>query len=341
MNHRKSILVFLTALTVIQAMGQGQQVLTDGIGGRDNANVMQFIQAISPQGDTCLVMTDSLGRFEIDAYLMDGMRGNVYLKPMITRPRPKLVLDSPFDSIDVYRERRGRFMAQNLVSMTENDEQVFYYDPETTLLEESVIKSKRHSIARDKVTGYLDSLAILESGEWVCDCPAGGAAGYLNNYRGYSHHPEGSPMEEGYRMRDGKRSAPKRGEIYRLIKYIPSDQVSSGWIVDMTDPPHDFEYPGPYYSEEDLLEMNGMWKTQGYYPKREFYEPDELYLASPAPDFRNQLQWLPAVLTDENGVAEIPFAASDVNTEFIGIVEAIDGTGLLGARIITFRVIKE
>ena len=84
-----------------------------------------------------------------------------------------------------------------------------------------------------------------------------------------------------------------------------------------------------------------MWKTQGYYPKREFYEPDELYLASPAPDFRNQLQWLPAVLTDENGVAEIPFAASDVNTEFIGIVEAIDGTGLLGARIITFRVIKE
>ena len=48
----------------------------------------------------------------------------------------------------------------------------------------------------------------------------------------------------------------------------------------------------------------------------------------------------PAVITDENGVAEIPFAASDVNTEFIGIIEAIDGTGLLDAQTFTLRVIK-
>jgi hypothetical protein len=47
------------------------------------------------------------------------------------------------------------------------------------------------------------------------------------------------------------------------------------------------------------------------------------------------------VLTDENGIAEIPFAASDVNTEFVGLVEAVDGTGLLGAQIFTFRVLKQ
>lgn len=58
------------------------------------------------------------------------------------------------------------------------------------------------------------------------------------------------------------------------------------------------------------------------------------------PDYRNLLQWRPAVLTDENGIAEIPFAASDVNTEFVGLVEAVDGTGLLGAQIYTFRVMK-
>ena len=48
-----------------------------------------------------------------------------------------------------------------------------------------------------------------------------------------------------------------------------------------------------------------------------------------------------AVLTDENGVVEISFAASDVNTEFIGIIEAIDGMGLLGCQSFTFRVIKQ
>ena len=338
MYFQRIIIVFLSALAALPATGQ---VLPDGISGRDLANKTQFIQAISPQGDTCLVMTDSLGRFEIDAYLMDIMRGNVYLKPMITRPKPRLVLENPFDSIDVYRQGRERYLAQDHVFKVEDEEPFIYFDPETTLLEESVIKAKHYSIARDKVTGYLDSLIILASGEWVCDCPADGTAGYLNNYRGYSHHPEGSPMEEGYRSRNGKRSAPKRGETYRLIKYIPSSQVSSGWIVDMSDPPHNYKYPGPYYSEEELLEMNGMWKAQGYYPKREFYEPDESDLSSPAPDFRNLLQWQPSVLTDENGVAEIPFATSDVNTEFIVVIEAIDGMGLLGAQTFTFRVIKE
>ena len=58
------------------------------------------------------------------------------------------------------------------------------------------------------------------------------------------------------------------------------------------------------------------------------------------PDPRNTLQWKPNVLTDENGKAEISFTASDVNTEFIGIVEAIDGNGLMGCQTFTFRVIR-
>ena len=86
--------------------------------------------------------------------------------------------------------------------------------------------------------------------------------------------------------------------------------------------------------------MYGMWKAQGYYPQREFYEPDPVELASPMPDPRNLLQWQPAVLTNEKGETEISFNASDVNTEFIGIVEAIDGTGLMGCQTFTFRVIR-
>lgn len=112
-------------------------------------------------------------------------------------------------------------------------------------------------------------------------------------------------------------------------------------MVDMSDPPHEVTYYGPQYTEEELLEMYGMSKTQGYHPVREFYEPDALDLEGPTPDLRNLLQWKPAVVTDENGIAEIPFAASDVNTEFIGIVEAVDGLGLIGAQTFTFRIIKQ
>ena len=89
------------------------------------------------------------------------------------------------------------------------------------------------------------------------------------------------------------------------------------------------------------MRMYGLSRAQGYYTKREFYEPDKFDLASSAPDPRNLLQWRPAVVTDENGVAEIPFAASDLNTEFVGIVEAIDGTGLMGCQTFTFRVLKK
>ena len=324
-------------------MGQGKQVLTDGISGRDRLERYLFIQAISPQGDTCMVMTDSLGRFEIDAELMTLLPGNVYLKPMTARPKAKLALDSPFDSINVYRQGRDRYLSQNLVFEPDRDESVFYYDPETTLLREATVKAKRYSVARDKVTGYLDSLAIMSTGAWVCDCEWAeeGVKGFLNDYNGYTHHPEGSFLATEYFGQGGKRMQPIRGHKYALIKFEHYPESKYGDIYVVSDFIPDFTYTGPDLSEEDLLEINGMWKAQGYYPKREFYEPDELELASPTPDYRNLLQWRPAVLTDENGVAEIPFAASDVNTEFIGLVEAVDGLGLVGAQLFNFRIIRQ
>ena len=325
MSIEQIISAFLMTFVALSAKGQ---ILVDGISGRDRIERLQFIQVLSPQGDTCLVMSDSLGRFEIDPDLMDRMRGNVYLKPMVGKPRGKLTLDSPFDSIDVYRQGRIRYLSQNLIFAKEDEESVFYYDPETTLLKESVVSAKRNSIARDKVTSHLDSLAILSCPEWECDC------GGLNDYHGYSCHPVGSPMAANY---TGKRHAPKRGKMYDLIKWEPVGPNGEWAITQMSE----IIYPGPDYTEEDLLKMNGMWKAQGYYPEREFYQPDELDLASPTPDYRNILQWRPAVLTDENGVVEIPFAASDVNTEFIGIIEAVDGMGLLGCQTLTFRVIKD
>ena len=316
------LFILMAVLPVLPAMGQGRPVLADGISGRDRLERTLLIQAFSPQSDSCLVMSDTLGRFEIDPELMGLMRGNVYLKPMQARPRVKLTIESPFDTIDAYRQGRMRYLAQDYISVPEEKEEVFYFDPDVTVLEEATVKARRSTIGRDKVTGYLDSLMLLHVPEWVCE------HGYLNDYQGYTHNPLNAPDW------DVKRTAPKRGEVYRVVKYV---QVPGGLNV-ATD--HQVLYEGPQYTEEELLEMYGMSKTQGYYPVREFYEPDELDLASATPDFRNLLQWRPAVLTDENGVAEIPFAASDVNTGFVGLVEAVDGTGLLGCQTFTFRVVK-
>ena len=100
-------------------------------------------------------------------------------------------------------------------------------------------------------------------------------------------------------------------------------------------------YPKRTFTDEQLLKMYGIVKTQGYYPKREFYQPDSFDLQSSSPDPRNLLQWQPEVITDSNGIAEIPIAASDINTEFIGLVEAIDGNGLMGCQTFSFRVLKK
>ena len=332
MNVKRIIFSLLTVLAALTARGQ---VLSDGISGRDLKHALQFIQAISPQGDTCLTMTDSLGWFEIDPDLMVGMPGNVYLKPMVTKPKPKLSIDNPFEAINDLRQGRSRYLSQNQIFEIDAEEPVLYCNPETTLLKESMVRAKRNVIARDKVTGYLDSLTIMSTGAWVCDCQKNpNEPKILNNYRDWHHHRADYPPP--FSNYTGKRLQPKRGEVYGVVRYEPWGPHGE-WIIAAMDY---VVYTGPDYTEEELLEMNGMWKTQGYYPKREFYEPDEIELASPTPDYRNLLQWKPAVLTDENGVAEITFEASDVNTEFIGIIEAVDGTGGTGAQTFTFRVYK-
>ena len=334
MRSLRTFWIVLTILSAVPALGQRRYVLADGITGHDRAERLLFIQAFSAQSDSLTVMTDTLGHFEIDPDVMVQMRGGVYLKPMDARPRVRLTLDSPFDSIDAYRQGRTRYLTQDYVFEKNAEEEVFYYDPDVTLLQESVVRARRHAVARDKVTGYLDSLTIMLTGEWVC-FHGSDKEKYLNDFRGYSHHPVGCPGAGEYH---GPRLLPKRGERYTLIRYEPVGEGGNWYLTDLK---YEFEYQGPDYTEEELLEMNGMWKTKGYFPEREFYQPDELERLSATPDFRNLLQWQPAVLTDENGIAEIPFTASDVNTEFVGLVEAVDGTGLLGSQAFTFRVIKE
>ena len=162
MSIKQIISAFLMTFVALSAKGQ---ILVDGISGRDRIERLQFIQALSPQGDTCLVMSDSLGRFEIDSEQMDGMRGTVYLKPLVRKPRAKLTLDSPFDSIEVYRQGRGRYLTQGHIVAPENEDPVFYYDSKTTLLKESVVNRKTQEIYLDRNARY-PYLLIGRSSPW-------------------------------------------------------------------------------------------------------------------------------------------------------------------------------
>ena len=321
-------------------------LLTDGVSGmltgkRDAGSKTQVINAFSPQGDTCTILTDSSGRFEIDPQLMVKMPGRIYLKPFLTdRYKAKLFFASPFDTINAYRLDRPQYLSQNHIFETDNGEQIVYSDDKVILLEDVVVKAKRGAVYHDKVTGFLDSLANVEGMglEWVCihinRDDITDTMFILNDYYpGFTAHPESNYCE-------GKIGKPIPGKEYTVLKVHPyTDDVGRecGVFYNMMQ----IVYPKRTYTDEQLMRMYGLSRAQGYYPKREFYEPDSFDRNSPSPDPRNLLQWRPAVLTNENGEVEIPFTASDVNTEFIGIVEAIDGKGLMGCQTFSFRVLKK
>ena len=318
-------------------------LLADGVSGmqmtkRNINSKMQIIRTSSSNGDSRFVFTDSLGRFEIAPQLMEEMPGNIYLKPMLTNKyKAKISVENPFDTINVYRLARPHYLTQNQFLESNEDEPTISSDDDAVLLKEVVVKAKHKSVRRDKMMGYLDSLANADSRgpEWVCvhrDYKTNEEYRFLNDYiSDFTMHPDGFPCT-------GRKEVPIPGETYLVVKVAAVEGDFDHWVLTRK---MEIVYPKRTFTDEQLLKMYGMVKTQGYYPKREFYQPDSFDLQSSSPDPRNLLQWQPEVITDNNGVAEVSFAASDINTEFIGIVEAIDGSGLMGCKTFNFRVLKK
>lgn len=321
-------------------------LLADGVSGmqvtkRNINSKTQIIKTSSANGDSRFVFTDSLGRFEIDPQLMEEMPGHIYLKPMLTNKyKAKISVENPFDTINVYRLARPHYLTQNQFLESNEDELTISSDDDAVLLKEVVVKAKHKSVRRDKMMGYLDSLANADSRgpEWVCvhvnEKDNTEKLRILNDYiSDFTVHP-GSNHCDG-----GKEEIPIPGETYWVIKAEPyidgNGRERWSWTRMMQ-----IVYPKRTFTDEQLLKMYGIVKTQGYYPKREFYQPDSFDLQSSSPDPRNLLQWQPEVITDSNGIVEIPLATSDLNKEFIGLVEAIDGTGLMGCQTFSFRVLK-
>lgn len=326
---------------------QEQPFLTDEINGiqtlkskkkaKQNEGAKQLIQIFGAEGNFQFIWTDSTGRFMVDPDKMKALQGGyVYLKPMLSKEfKPTLQLMDYFPLIDSIRKNRPHYYPIAKLPHYKNEQILdlpVVSSDSTILLNEVTVTAKGHKPFRDKMMGRLDSLAQVNLAPgWVCTCQKNEP--YLNDYNGYSHHPAGCPGTKY----SGERLTPVNGKRYELIKYEPKGS-NGAWIV--TDIEY-ITYNGAEFTEEELLRMNNLWRTKGYYAKREFYQPDEVDMQLSTPDARNTLLWAPSVITDEKGEAEVHFYCSDINTGFIGVVEGVDGAGLLGNANCEFRVIRK
>lgn len=324
----------------------GEHVLTDEITGRqtfqsekkskDINSGEQLIQISGADGDPEFIWTDSAGYFSVSPDLQNKLRGGyIYLKPMLDKKyTPRIELRSDFNAIAGIRKlKNSTYPFVDMSRLKRNyvpDVPIVTVDS-VILLNELTVTGKKGRPFRDKMMGRLDSLAQINlNPAWVCEC----LPGYLNDYRpGYTHHPSGGARSGRY---DGKRLAPIHGKIYRMIKYEPREDGI--WHVKDIQ---EVEYRGPYYTDEELLEMNNIFREKGYYGNREFYQPDEFDMQTSVPDARNTLLWAPNVITDEKGEATLSFYCSDINTEFTARIEGLNNTGLIGMGNCEFRVLRD
>ena len=319
---------------------RGRQILGKKKKRKELGNGEQLLQVSGPNTENRFVLVDSLGKFVVPTDLMFILRGGyVYLKPMLDKDeyKPSIVVEESFSKVDCLRKSCPSYFPYMNPSQVLSELQIDYpiiSQDSSILLSEITVTGKKGRVFRDKMMGRLDSLAQISIGvSWVCGCNAGSGTTFLNDYKGYSHHPVGSPTPPPPQ----KRLPPTIGETYALIKYEPVGRKDGKWIITAMDY---VTYQGEEFTEEELLRMNNLWRVKGYYGTREFYQPDELDMQSPIPDARNVLLWKPDIVTDEKGEAEVEFFCSDINTSFVGVMEGTDGLGNLGTSQCEFRVLK-
>ena len=331
---------------------KGQMFLTDGITGIQTIkskkkseklrDLRQIIQVSSADNCSMFIETDTTGHFIVTPTIMQELSGGyLYLKPMMTGTfKPKLAIDDPFQTINKLRKQKPKYYP--FIDLIRSEKNLLLDLPivsgdSTILLDEVTIVKKARKPLRDKFMGRLDSLAQMEVGPWVCQ------HGFLENYRdGYSHRccspcplPHFGYVEDTINVK----RKPIDGKAYNLVKYIDPGRADGKWIIE--DFSYDEIYYAHIYTEEELLRMNNLWRTKGYYPMREFYQPDETDIQLSVPDARNTLLWLPSVITDEKGEAIVNFYCSDINARFVIQAEAVDGLGLLGTTEYKFQVIRK
>ena len=313
----------------------GRQIVGKKRKQKEIINVRQLLQVSGPNAASQFVMTDSFGQFTILPEQMMALRGGyVYVKPMLDKDeyKPKIFFDSDFAQADSLRSYCKFYQPYKDIALLHTDmlpmnNPVMSQDS-SILLSEVTVTGIKSRVFRDKMMGRLDSLAQMRTNSaYLCT-----SCNYLINYEldyNAHHNQLGRCPAKG-------REQPVNGEKYEIAKFKYAQDGTHFIVEDRRT----VIYQLPMYTEEELLRMNNIFRTKGYYSKREFYQPNEVDMQSSIPDARNVLLWVPDIITDEQGCAEINFFCSDINTGFIGVIEGTDGTGNIGSSHCKFRVMK-
>tara|TARA_R110002167_G_scaffold331880_1_gene538633 strand:- start:10221 stop:12551 length:2331 start_codon:yes stop_codon:yes gene_type:complete len=272
------------------------------------------------------VLLDSLGRFALaPEHLKIGERGYVYLR-MMTPQKPKLRInlqDFGFKHIDeVKKSKAWVYPSPPGISTFQGIAEPFRSAPDMVQLDEVEIKARKRTVIREKYLGKLDSIAKMETSDYVCKYNILNCELHANDKDNFK---------------------PVEGKIYLYIEYwdgnkwVPGHPRTSG--EQFRNPPLP-PYRYPKLTDEYLMQKFNIVRSKGYYGRREFYQPNYDTEDSNFLDYRNTLLWDPEVITDINGNATLSFFCSDLNTLFIGTVEGLSGDGLLGNENFEFTVRK-
>ncbi|PWV55925.1 hypothetical protein [Chitinophaga sp. S165] len=236
------------------------------------------------------------------------MSPRIYIKHFGEQNDVELKLTEPFETINKIRPwQKIDYPSERLPATTDRKtdaENPFLLTRGSIKLKEIEIKGRTETVFRDKYIGQLDSLAKYEGltdraeGGWL-NCPVG----------------------------DGD-ERPIEGHTY-IVWTGPNPPTTHPFSFDATNTKR-IVYHYPKFTEEELLKKFGLARSKGYYPKKEFYQPDYDKEKDPLPDYRNTLLWAPDIVTDENGNATLEFFSSDINVRFYGLVEGISGNGMVG-----------
>ncbi len=272
------------------------------------------------KGAVNIISTGKDGYFEVSPDIGSSLGKKLLIKALVDEDlKPKLQFDEPFKEIDEIRIRANDryFPIIGMNEIIENKNTVDYSGRHTVRLDEVLVKGKKKYYSKkrkDKVMGYLDSLAISKGQAWVC-CGkiinGEYVGGFLNDYYpGYTHHPIDD--QQYYKHPPKNISIPERGKLYCMVKYKWLDSMQNFFEIEELYA----IYEGPRYSDEDLLAMEGIHKSEGYYPKHRFKLPDDNDVIPDVEDFRSTLLWLPRAQTDDNGEFTFEFPTSDIKSTF-------------------------
>ncbi|MDE6480501.1 MAG: hypothetical protein K2L45_09540 [Muribaculaceae bacterium] len=314
MTENKGFEPFLSDGPVSGSLRSGRKKNTVSLDGQ----YINVFDESAEKGAVNVISTGNEGYFEVSPEIGSSLGRVLLLKPLVDEDlKPKLELDNPYRDMAELRmeavEKTYPVIREKNIHQTEDT--IDYSGRHTISLDEIVVNGKGNVFAkRNKVMGYLDSLALTLERAWVC---CGGwvkgeyVGGWLNDYReGYTHHPTGGKNDIVYPPRNV--TTPVRGKMYEMVKYRWSEKLGCYIVADQQR----VHYLGPNYSDEELLSMEGLWKTEGYYPKHRFRIPSEDEQILGIEDFRNTLLWLPRAQTDENGEFTFEFPTSDIKSTF-------------------------